>query len=43
MWKNIVELDRPTNDNWRMRTAFWIPTTTDTLRIFNAYYFLQQQ
>ena len=30
MWKNAVESDRPQMTIWRMRSACWIPNTTDT-------------
>jgi len=31
--ENIVEADRPQMTIWRMRTACWIPETTDTQKM----------
>jgi hypothetical protein len=30
VWRNIVDPDRPQMTIWRMRTASWIPTATNT-------------
>jgi hypothetical protein len=30
MWENMVQPDRPQMTIWRMRTACWITTATDT-------------
>ena len=39
MWKNMVESNRPQMIMRPMRFACWITRTTDTLIIFNTYYF----
>jgi hypothetical protein len=36
MWKNIVETGRPQVTEWHMRVAYWIPKSTNTLKIYNT-------
>jgi len=39
MWKNIAETGRPQMTVGCKRTACWIPTATNALKICNIYYF----
>jgi hypothetical protein len=36
-WKDIVKSDRPQVTIRRMRTACWIPKSTNTHRVYNDY------
>jgi hypothetical protein len=39
MWKNSVELGRPQMTIWCMGISYWIPNTSNTLRICNIHCF----
>jgi len=43
MWRNIIEQGRPRVTIWRMRPAWWIHKSTNTLTICNTFSFSLHQ